>query len=92
MKIRIDDLQGDEIRHLLQEHLDDMYAISPAASVHALDLDALRQPSITCWTIWDDGRLLGCVALKRIDEHHGEIKSMRTSRPFRRYGKGNGPP
>ncbi len=86
MKIRMDDLQGDEIRHLLQEHLDDMYATSPAESVHALDLDALRHPDITFWTMWDDGALVGCIALKRLDKHHGEIKSMRTPRQLRRRG------
>ncbi|MFZ6726553.1 GNAT family N-acetyltransferase [Undibacterium sp. MH2W] len=86
MKIRIDDLQGDEIRRLLQEHLDDMYATSPAESVHALDVEKLRHPEITFWTIWDDDILVGCIALKSIDEHHGEIKSMRTPRQLRRRG------
>ena len=50
--IRIDDLRGPEIDELLQTHLDHMRAISPPESVHALDLDALRVPSITFWTMW----------------------------------------
>lgn len=86
MHIRIDDLYGDDIRQLLEEHLDDMYATSPAESVHALDLDALRHPAITFWTIWDGDTLAGCIALKRLDAHHGEIKSMRTPRNLRRRG------
>ena len=86
MKIRIDDLRGDEIRQLLEEHLEDMYANSPAESVHALDLDSLRQPGITFWTIWHENKLAGCIALKLLDVQHGEIKSMRTPRAMRRCG------
>ncbi len=87
-KIVNDDLRGAAIQALLQEHLRDMRAWSPPESVHALDLDALRQPEITFWTLWDDDALLGCGALKALDAQHGEIKSMRTALAHR--GKGVG--
>jgi putative acetyltransferase len=61
MEIRIDDLQGSAIQALLQEHMDDMHSSSPPESVHALDLDALRHPSITFWTAWDNDELLATV-------------------------------
>jgi putative acetyltransferase len=51
MDIRRDDLSGPEIAALLQEHLHDMYKVSPPESVHALDLESLRQPDITFWTM-----------------------------------------
>ena len=86
MNIRIDDLRGPEIAGLLQEHLRDMHATSPRESVHALDLDGLRKPEITFWTIWKDDRLAGCGALKTLDARHAEIKSMRTAASFRRRG------
>lgn len=86
MHIRLDDLQGPEIAALLTEHLRDMHATSPRESVHALDLDGLRQPSISFWTAWQDGRLAGCGALKQLDATHGEIKSMRTAQGFHRQG------
>lgn len=86
MDIKIDDLVGSEIVNLLQEHLDDMYAVSPPESVHALDLDELRKPEITFWTIWDAGKLAGCGALKELSADHAEIKSMRTAAEFRRKG------
>jgi len=86
LEIRLDDLTGPEIQALLQEHLDSMHSISPPESVHALDLDGLRQPGITFWTIWDGTALAGCGALKELDPSHGEIKSMRTSRSFLRKG------
>ena len=63
MDIRIDDLSGPEIRALLEEHLRNMHAWSPPESVHALDLDALRHPTITFWTIWDGPQLMGCGAM-----------------------------
>lgn len=86
MEIKIDNLQGAEIASLLEEHLRDMYAVSPPESVHALDLDKLRQPEITFWSIWDNGRLAGCIALKEHNATHGEIKSMRTAQAFRGRG------
>jgi putative acetyltransferase len=86
MHIRVDDLTGPEIAALLEEHLDAMRSISPPHSVHALDLDRLRRPEITFWTVWDDGALLGCGALKEIDRETAEIKSMRTATRHLRRG------
>ncbi|MBM3223961.1 MAG: GNAT family N-acetyltransferase [Candidatus Tectomicrobia bacterium] len=86
MDIRIDDLRGPEIAALLQEHLRDMYRTSPPESVHALDLEGLRKPEITFWTIWDGDTLAGCGALKALDPQHAEIKSMRTAPTHRRQG------
>jgi putative acetyltransferase len=86
MDIRLDDLSGPEIRALLAEHLESMHQISPPESVHALDLDALRKPEITFWTVWSGGDLMGCGALKELSPTHGEVKSMRTSSAHRRRG------
>lgn len=88
MLIRIDDLTGPGIRDLLEEHLRSMRELSPPESVHALDLDSLRQPGITFWTVWSDGELLGCGALKQLEPAHGEVKSMRTAATRRRRGVG----
>jgi len=89
MNIKIDDLRGPEIAELLSEHLRDMYLVSPPESVHALDLEKLRQPEITFWTIWSEGELAGCGALKELDAQHAEVKSMRTSSNFKRKGVAN---
>ena len=88
MEIKLDDLSGPEIRALLEEHLQNMHSISPPESVHALDLDGLRKPEISFWTVWSGDELLGCGALKEIDARHGEIKSMRTAAAHRRSGVG----
>jgi putative acetyltransferase len=76
--IRVDDLTGPEICELLDQHLANMRSISPPESTHALPLEGLRQPDVTFWTAWEKGELLGCGALKELNAHHGEIKSMRT--------------
>lgn len=87
MRIGVDDLRGADIVALLQEHLDEMFLHSPPESVHALDLEALRRPEITFWTVREnDGELMGCGALKRLDAEHGEIKSMRTAKRHQRKG------
>jgi len=78
MDIRVDDLGGQEIIQLLRAHLQDMSLLSPPESVHALDLEALRKPGITFWSVWQDADLMGCGAIKELDSRHGEIKSMRT--------------
>lgn len=86
MLIRIDDLLGPEIIALLEAHLQLMRSISPPESVHALDLDGLRRPEVTFWTVWDGPQLLGCGALKELDPAHGEIKSMHTAAAARGRG------
>ncbi len=88
MRIVVDDLTGAELIDLLGGHLADMHEHSPEDSVHALDLDGLREPEVTVWTIWDENTLAGCGALKELDLAHGEIKSMRTAPAMRRRGVG----
>ena len=88
IEIRPDDLRGADVAALLQEHLDDMHRHSPPESVHALDLDKLRQPDISFWAAREDGVLVGCAALKQLDAGHGEIKSMRTANACRGRGVG----
>lgn len=86
LQIREDDLTGQEIADLLREHLDHMVEVTPPGSVHALNLAALRSPDITFWTAWEGNELVGCGALKALDERSGEIKSMRTANAHRRKG------
>lgn len=86
-----DDPARADVHQLLSEHLADMFATSPAESVHALDQPALAAPAITFWTAREGGTLLGCGALKVSDPEtvtarHGEIKSMRTTAAARGRG------
>ena len=86
MEIKVDDLSGPEVHGLLREHLRNMHLHSPPESVHALDVEGLRRPEVTFWSVWEGGELLGCGALKELDARHGEIKSMRTAARHLRRG------
>ena len=88
MRIEVDDLSRPAVHALLQEHLANMYELSPPESVHALDLSKLRAPDITFWSVWDGATLVGCGALKQMSATEGEIKSMRTPSALRRRGAG----
>lgn len=77
-----------DVRSLLDEHLADMFATSPAESVHALDAGALAGPAISFWTARDDGELLACGALKDRGAGEAELKSMRTAGHARGRGIG----
>jgi putative acetyltransferase len=82
------DLADEQVVRLLTDHLTDMFATSPAESVHALDVSGLAVPEVTFWTIADGDIILGCVALKELDPRHGELKSMRTDAAARGRGLG----
>ncbi len=87
--VKIDDLSNPKIGMFLEEHLDDMKRISPPECVHALDLESLKAENVTFWTMWDDKVLVGCGALKKLNETDAEIKSMRTSGKYRNKGLGS---
>ncbi|TQL03112.1 GNAT family N-acetyltransferase [Cellulomonas sp. SLBN-39] len=87
--VATDDPHRPDVLALLHEHLADMYATSPAESVHALDPAALTGPTMTFWTARAaDGALLGCVALHELAPDAGELKSMRTAAASRGRGVG----
>ena len=88
MHIEVDDLSRPQVHALLEEHLANMYELSPPEQVFALDLNQLRADDITFWTVWEQGLLLGCGALKELTTSHGEIKSMRTPAAARGRGAG----
>lgn len=83
-----DDLTSPEIAELLADHLREMNKHSPPESVHALDLEKLKRPEISFWSIWKGDELVGCGALKELDPTHAEIKSMRTDPKYRGQGAG----
>lgn len=88
LRFVVDDLSGAPIRALIARHLRGMHDSSPPESVHAFDVDQLRQPGVTFWSVWAGDHLAGCGALKRLDATRGEIKSMRVADAF--LGRGVG--
>ena len=86
--VQLDDLSSAEVQALVAEHVAGMHAYSPSCSVHALALEGLRAANVSFFTAWVDDVLAGCGALKAMDAHTGEIKSMRTRDAFLRRGVG----
>ena len=88
MRIEVDDVSRPQVLALLEEHLRNMYEVTPPDMVFAFDASRLRAPEVTFWTAWEDGTLLGCAALKEMGPTQGEVKSMRTPANLRRRGAG----
>ena len=86
MEIIIDDLSGQEIADFLEEHIREMKSISPPESKHALDIEGLREPEITFWSVYKSARLVGCGAISELDKMHCELKSMRIDKTERGSG------
>lgn len=79
MRIIEDDVSGAAILALLEHHFAGMEASSPPGTCFYLDVDGLRAPDVTFWSVWDGAELAGCGALRQLDARHGEVKSMRTA-------------
>ena len=77
-----------EVDELLRKHFIELRSVSPAGSTHVLDIDGLKNPSIKFWSLWENEKLMGCGALKFLNENHGEFKSIRVADQYR--GKGYG--
>ena len=88
LEIRLDPIEDPQVIGLLEAHLQTMYATSPPESVFALDLEGLRAPELTFWSIWLGDTAIGCGALKEHSPALGEIKSMHTRADYRGNGAG----
>jgi putative acetyltransferase len=89
IEIRLDDLSGEPIKNLLETHLKNAALHSPEEAIFALDLDALKAPEISIWSVWQNKEILACGAIKMLDTEHAEIKSMHTLEKARGKGIGN---
>ncbi len=77
-----------EVNELLKKHFIELRAASPEGSAHVLDIPGLKDPSIKFWSLWKNKKLIGCGALKFLDNDHGEFKSIRIHDNFRKKGYG----
>ena len=77
-----------EVNELLTKHFIELRAASPKGSTHVLDIPGLKVSSIKFWSLWEDENLMGCGALKFLNEDHGEFKSIRVHDNFRNKGNG----
>ena len=88
MKSIENNFDNDQVNELLIKHFTELRSVSPDDSCHVLDIRGLRDSSIKFWSFWDNNQLIGCAALKFLDDEHGEFKSIRVEDNSR--GKGVG--
>ena len=78
MEVRAGGLDDPAVQALLAYHHREAHSRFPSEFAHALPPGALRDPAVSFFAAWDGDALLGIAALKRIDDGHAEVKSMRT--------------
>ena len=88
MKSLENNFDHPEVNNLLTKHFIELRSVSPEGSAHVLDIPGLKTPSIKFWSLWDNNQLIGCGALKFLDETHGEFKSIRVADKHRKKGMG----
>lgn len=88
LDIAIADPRIDDVRQLIEYHLQFGRLHSPPQDAHALEVDGLLDPAITLFGIRCRGELAAIGALKRLDDQHAELKTMHTARHVRGQGIG----
>ncbi|SOD71730.1 putative acetyltransferase [Jatrophihabitans sp. GAS493] len=86
--ISTEDPRTPDIRALLERHLAFANLHSPPEDVHALNVEALLDPSISFFALRRAGALLGVGALRQFNAHEGELKSMHVAAEARGEGAG----
>ncbi len=86
--ITIENSLTDEIAQVLQAHWLFCTSSTPIEHVYALDASKLFAPDITLFSARIDGNLVGVGALRKLDQHHAELKSMHTLAKSRGMGAG----
>ena len=79
---------NSQVDELLKKHFIELRSVSPTNSCHVLDIDGLKNPSIKFWSLWENEQLIGCGALKFLDDKHGELKSIRMAESYKNKGYG----
>jgi len=79
---------SDELAHVLQAHWLFCTSSTPIEHVYALDASKLFSPDITVFGARINGELVGVGAIRKLDAHHAELKSMHTLAKSRGSGVG----
>ena len=78
----------DELAQVLQAHWLFCTSTTPIEHVYALDASKLFTPDITVFGARINGELVGVGALRTLNAHHAELKSMHTLAKSRGHGIG----
>ena len=86
--IAIEESLGDELAEVLKAHWLFCTSTTPIEHVYALDASKLFVPGITVFGARVMGELVGVGAIRILDAHHAELKSMHTLAKSRGHGVG----
>ena len=78
----------DELAQILQAHWLFCTSSTPIEHVYALDASKLFSPDITVFGARINGEIVGVGAIRKLDAHHAELKSMHTLAKSRGSGVG----
>ena len=78
----------DDLAQILQAHWLFCTSSTPIEHVYALDASKLFSPDITVFSARIDGEIVGVGAIRKLDAHHAELKSMHTLAKSRGSGVG----
>lgn len=88
LDIAVADPRTDDVRQLVERHLEFGRLHSPPQDAHALEVDDLLDPAVTLFSIRHRGELVAIGVLKRLDDRHAELKTMHTAEHVRGLGIG----
>ncbi len=86
--ITVEESLTDELAQVLQAHWLFCTTSTPIEHVYALDASKLFNPDITVFGARIAGELVGVGAMRKLDQHHAELKSMHTLAKSRGLGVG----
>ena len=70
LEVAIADPRADDVRRLVERHLEYGRTHSPPEDAHALDVDGLLDPAMTLFSIRSSGELVAIGALRQIGRAH----------------------
>jgi len=76
IEIQEADPTSNALRPVVEAHFAHSQQASPAESNHTLDAQSLAGNGIKFWALYEDGRPLGCGALKALPDRTAEVKSV----------------
>ena len=76
IEIRLADPTSDALRPVIEAHFAHSEQAGPAESNHTMGPEALSGEDIRFWGLFEEGRALGCGALKTLPDGTAEVKSV----------------
>jgi len=83
VEIKFDDISSSEVTALLDEHLKKLLLSLHLVVCVYWNSAALRIPEITFWSVCEDSLLIGCGAVKPLNQYYAEKREKNNNIPIR---------